>query len=186
MTEPMRWLDACRVYKERTGVWCVPKKGTKEHDEIAKIIHEHQRAQVRAGTAEIIRCTEPGLSARDIRMKELEANMDEKHKEYIEKLRIHAEERRKVLEETEKWRNAELEKQCEETAKRNAYLAEQARLIEEKRREEEIRIGQLRATQALLSLPRTEVRQVRRRGKVKKNTGPIRVGVLGAQTISFA
>lgn len=36
----MSWFEACKIYKERTGKWVVPKNGSKEHNEISKLYHE--------------------------------------------------------------------------------------------------------------------------------------------------
>lgn len=36
----MSWFEACKIYKERTGKWVVPKNGTKEHNEISKLYYE--------------------------------------------------------------------------------------------------------------------------------------------------
>jgi len=34
----MRWVDALKLYNQGKGGWCIPRKGTKEYDEVRKIM----------------------------------------------------------------------------------------------------------------------------------------------------
>jgi hypothetical protein len=34
----MRWVDALKIYNQGKGGWCIPRKGTKEYDEVRKIM----------------------------------------------------------------------------------------------------------------------------------------------------
>ena len=34
----MRWVDALKLYNQGKGGWCIPRKGTKEYDEVRKLM----------------------------------------------------------------------------------------------------------------------------------------------------
>ena len=40
----MKWVDALKIYNEKTGMWCVPRRGTNEYNAVMNIMNEKPEA----------------------------------------------------------------------------------------------------------------------------------------------
>lgn len=50
-----KWIEALKKYNEKKGNWCVPKKGTKEYDEVRKIMDGERESKTKTRTVEVKR-----------------------------------------------------------------------------------------------------------------------------------
>jgi hypothetical protein len=187
MTTPLTWLQACKIYKEQTGKWIIPKPGTAEHQAVNQIILDNKARLSRSIPMDLppIVIT-PNMTADELKHLKEEHKLLEHHYEYLELERKRQQERHDLLERTEIWKQEQQRllqesERCrldEEESRRNE------RILHEKR-QEELRLEEVarrkQAVDALKSISTPKPR-CRKSTKIKHVANVMHV----PKTISFS
>lgn len=169
----MSWFDACRLYKEQTGRWVVPRVGTQEHDDITKLFYDMKYPNTRPCEAVPVPEKKRKCYPRPLKREptaRIVAHGSEPTEAEVETLRLKEEFNARMQAEEKKVKEAlqlELDAKAREFIQRE-YLAS----IERKRLIEEVRTMR---PAVVVATPR----------RYNKKTGQFTVGVGPGRIISF-